>query len=168
MGIKTLLHLFLVAILIVILVMPLIEIFILYRDKILLSATIHNSLRAAEESSYAYRFMRDINAVVDKEAFCNNFADTFATSYNIYCTDYRNPLRFTPYDDAFNEFVVKIDFSAPEILGADEGEALVTKVTVTAESIYKFRTKAMQFLNDIATDPYLLREERAYTMKVTN
>jgi len=168
MGIKTLLNIFLVVFIVIIIGTPLVETLILGRDKILLSSTIHNSLRAAEEAGYTYRYMREIDAVVDKEVFCNTFADTFATSYNMDCTDYGNPLKFTPYDDAFNEFVVKIDFSDPDMLSAYEGRALVTKVTVTAESRYKFRTKLMRFMNDITVDPFILRAQRAYTMKVTN
>ena len=168
MGIKTLLYIFLVAFFIVIICTPLVETFILSRDRILLSSTIYNSLRAAEEASYSYLFIRDINAVVDEEVFCNSFADTFATSYKMDCIDYGNPLRFAPYDDSFNEFVVEIDFSPPDMLGEYEGRALVTKVTATAESQYKFRTNLMRFMNDIITDPFLLRAERTYTMRVTN
>ncbi|MCL2152219.1 MAG: hypothetical protein FWH57_04565 [Oscillospiraceae bacterium] len=168
MGIKTLLYMFLVAFLVVIIGTPLVETFILGRDKVLLSSTIHNSLRAAEEASYSYMFMRNIDAQVDEEVFCNCFADTFATSYKMDCVDYGNPLRFVPYDDTFNEFIVDIDFSPSFALSVEEGGALITKVTVTVESAYRFRTELMRFMNDIVADPFVLRAEREYTMKVTN
>jgi len=146
-----------------------VEAFILGRDKVLLSSTIYNSLRAAEEASYSYRFMRDVDAVVDEKVFRNCFADTFATSYDMSCVDYENPLRFTSSDNAFNDFVVVIDFPLAEHLVAPaEGGALVTKVTVTVESKYRFRTGLMRFMNGLTADPFILRAEREYTMKVTN
>ena len=170
MGIKTLLYIVLVAFLLVVLGTPLLETFLLGRDKILLSSTIYNSYRAAKEASYSYQAMRDIDALVYEQSFRDSFADTFCTSYDMYCTDTTSDtLRFESYDDTFNEYVVTINFSAPERLtNEDDGNAQTTRVTVTAESNYKFRTKLMQFMNDLAATPFVLRAEREYTMKVTN
>ena len=161
----------LAAFLLVILGTPLVETFILGRDKILLSSTIYNSFRAAKEASYSYLAMRNINALVYKQAFRKSFADTFCTSYDMHCIDTSSDtLRFQPNNEAFNEFIVTIVFSDPEQLAIDDqGGAFITKVTVTAESKYKFRTNLMQFMNNnVISAPYMLKAEREYTMKVTN
>lgn len=170
MGVKTLLYITLAAFLLVILCTPVIETLMMGRDKILLSSTVFNSFRAANETSYSYRSMRDINAVVHKQAFRESFADTFCTSYDMYCADTSSDtLRFQSYDGTYNDYIVRITFSDPEQLPYDdEGSALVTRVKVTAESNYKFRTRLMQFMNETAIDPFVLHLEREYTMRVTN
>ena len=44
---------------------PLTEVFVLGKDKLLLSSTLYNSFRAAKEASYFYHEMRTIDAMVD-------------------------------------------------------------------------------------------------------
>jgi len=143
---------------------PLTEVFVLGKDKLLLSSTLYNSFRAAKEASYFYHEMRNIDAVADEETFLRCFADTFATSYDMDCADATaNPLRFTSYNDAFNDFVVYVVFDE-----AMAGDAVITTVTITAESEYKFRTRYMQLANYGSSNPYLLARTRTFTMRIEN
>jgi len=162
---KILMYMILAVFLLSIAVTPLVEVFLAGRDKILLSSTLHNSFRAAREASYSYMAMRDIDAVADKEVFLKCFADTFAASYGMDCKNPEaNPLKFVSPDGAFNDFDVFVDFQNDY----GDGGAVLTTVTVTAESEYKFRTVYMRMISYGDTNPYLLRSSTTYTMRVTN
>jgi len=162
---KALLYMIIAAFFLSIMVTPLVEVFIVGRDKILLSSTVNNSYRAAEETSYSYREMRNGNTVVDEERFLKCFADTFSTSYEMECTNTTsNPLRFVSYDDIFNDFIVHVDFRYE----LAEGGADVAIVTVTAESEYKFRTRYMRLISYGDTHPYLLSSTYIFTMRISN
>ena len=158
---KVMLYSILVAFLLYVIGTPLVEVFLLGRDKMLLSATLYNSFRAAKEASYSYLSMRDVDAVVDEEVFRQSFADTFAVSYGMECKDYDTPLKLTSPDNSFNAFEIQIDFDNDL---ADDNSQIVI-VTVTAVSIYKFRTRLMRAF---AADTTRLSEGRTFTMKVTN
>jgi len=144
---------------------PLVEVFMLGRDKILLSSTMFNSFRAASEASYTYNDMRNIDAVVDEEVFLQCFADTFAASYGMECVGpVANPLRFVSYDGTFNDFLVYVDVYYEYA----DGDAVIAVVTVTAESEYRFRTGYMRLISYGDTNPYQLERKHTYTMRVTN
>lgn len=162
---KIFLYLILAVLLLSILITPIVEVFMLGRDKILLSSTVHNSFRAAREASYSYLDMRNVDAVVDKEVFLRSFARTFATSYGMdYINPTSNPLRFVSYDETFNDFFVTIEFY--EDTGT--GDATITIVTITAESEYRFRTGYMRAIGMGSRNPYMLTISRTYTMRIEN
>jgi len=162
---KVFLYIIVAVIFVSILITPIVEVFCLGRDRVLLSSTMYNSFRAARESSYSYMYMREIDAVADEEVFLRSFADTFAASYGMYCiSPASNPLRFVPMGGDYNDFEVYVDFRD----GTADGDAIVTFVTITARSEYKFRTVYMRMLSFGETNPCLLQRTQAYTMKVTN
>jgi len=162
---KVFLYIIVAVLFISILITPIVEVFCLGRDRVLLSSTMHNSFRAARESSYSYQYMREIDAVADEEAFLRSFADTFAASYGMDCiSPASNPLRFVSADEYYNDFDVYVEFRE----GTAAGDAIVTVVTITARSEYKFRTVYMRAISFGETNPYLLQRTQTYTMKVTN
>ena len=164
-GMKTLMYMVLAAFLLSIVVTPLVEMYMVCREKILLSSTVYNSFRAAREASYSYINMRDVDAVVDEEAFLRFFADTFATSYEMDCTNpTANPLQFVSHENTYNDYEVSVDI---EQIPDEEG-AYIAIVTVTAESEYKFRTRYMRMISIGDTNPYLLSNTSVFTMKITN
>jgi len=162
---KIFLYLILAVFLLSIAVTPLVEVFLAGRDRLVLSSTLHNSSRAAREASYAYLAMRDIDAVADEETFLRYFAETFAASYGMGCKNpAANPLKFVSPDGAYNDFDVFVAFQTEY----GDGGAILTTVTVTAESEYRFRTAYMRLIGYGDTHPYMLRGTNTYTMRVTN
>jgi len=162
---KGFLYIILAVLFLSVLVVPVVEVFMLGRDRILLASALYNSFRAARESSYSYEKMREIEAVADEEAFLRSFADTFAASYGMDCIDpTANPLQFTCPDRTFNDFEVHIGFMEE----MRDGGAIATVVTLTAKTEYKFRTAYMQALDSGGDSPYLLQKTQSHTMSVTN
>jgi len=162
---KVFLYMIVAVLFVSILITPIVEVFCLGRDRVLLSSTMYNSFRAARESSYSYLHMREIDAVADEEAFLRSFADTFEVSYGMHCiSPPSNPLRFASMDGDYNDFEVYVDFRDE----AAAGDAIATVVTITAKSEYRFRTMYMRMLSFGETNPYLLLRTQTYTMKVTN
>jgi len=162
---KVFLYIIVAVLFVSILITPIVEVFCLGRDRVLLSSTMYNSFRAARESSYTYVYMREIDAVADEEAFLRSFADTFAVSYGMDCVaPSSNPLRFVSAGGDYNDFVVYVDFRDE----AADGDAIATAVTITARSEYKFRSAYMRMLRFGETSPYLLQRTQTYTMRVTN
>ena len=162
---KVFLYIIVAVLFISILITPIVEVFCLGRDRVLLSSTMHNSFRAARESSYAYQHMREIDAVADEETFLRSFADTFAASYGMDCiAPASSPLRFISASGDYNDCDVYVDFRDE----AAAGDSIVTVVTITARSEYRFRTAYMRVLSFGETNPYLLQRTQTYTMKVTN
>ena len=92
-------------------VMPLVEMFFVYRERLILSDALYNSCRTAAQASYNYADMRNIDAVHSKDAFVENFADTFSTSFGLNLESVSgNRLTFRSGNDAYNNFTVELDF----------------------------------------------------------
>ena len=161
-------YMVLAIILLSILVTPLVEVFLVGREKMNLSSAIYNSFRAAKESSYAYLAMRNIDVLVDEETFLRNFAGTFATSFGMNCQNpTANPMRFVSIDDSpngYNEYIVSVDFEYEY----DEDRNATAVVTVTAESEYRFRTGYMQALSYGDANPFLITDTRTFKMEIAN
>jgi len=162
---KIFLYIILTVFMLSILLTPITEVFILCKERVLLSSTLYNSFRAARESGYSYQHMREIDAVADEDAFLRSFSRTFAASYGMDCAaPAANPLRFTSPDGVFNDFEIDVEFQ----YGLADGGAIITLVTITARSEYMFRTLYMRAIGYGDANPYMLQKTETYTMKVTN
>ena len=150
-------------------VMPLVEIFFAYRERLMLSDALYNSCRVAAEASINYWDISNINAAVYEHAFDENFGNTFATSFGLsYLGKTGNTLKFKG-NEAYNDFEVVLLFEEKysESHGASYDKT-ITSVSVEATSPYKYKISFMQSLNDNAHYDYLLRSERKYFIEVFN
>jgi hypothetical protein len=160
-------NIILIVLILSIVLTPLVETFLLGREKLTLSATIYNSFRAARQASYSYIDMRRIDAIVDEEIFKRTFAETFAKTYDMDCVDENaNPLRFKSYDDVYNDFEITLDFNEKSMPG--DGDSTFTEVNIRVETEYNFKTKYLQEIDILSADPYLLADERTFNMQVVN
>jgi hypothetical protein len=141
-------------------VMPLVEVFFLYRERLMLGDALYNSSRVAAEASYQYMNMRNIDAVPYEEVFCDTFGDTFATAFGIpYTGRIGNTLHFKPNspDAAYNNFTVVLRFV--DVPNTQDNKRTNT-VTATATSEYKFKHAYVRFIS-------LSKENLKYTMNIT-
>jgi hypothetical protein len=147
-------------------VMPLVEMFFVYRERQLLGDALYNSCRAAAEGSYYYEHMRNVNAKRREDAFKDVFADTFATSFDLYCTSKAGAtLQFKSNNGYYGDFKVELEFKE-EYHSADD--KTVVKVTATATSPYKFKTNFMESIHKRTSIKYELKSIRFLTMEVIN
>jgi len=152
-------------------VLPLVEIFFAYRERLILSDALYNSCRVAAEDSYNYANMRNINAERREQNFRIRFAEAFEISFDLTCVDNSaEPLKFTSNSDAYNDFEVKLAFDIDYIdVNAINGELkTVTYITAAATSPYKFKQRYMQRFNEEGGINYALTGVRIYTMVVVN
>lgn len=147
----------------------LIEVVNVGREKIIIGTAISNSARAAKDRSLKYEYQRDLHAVVDEGTFVEYFADAFENSLNLTLS---NPdqgnhnLIFKSNDGKYHDIVITLDF-----LEEDDSatEQMVSKVTMEAESQYKFKTKPMQFAEDAGKDvDYKIVEKRTLILSIKN
>jgi hypothetical protein len=155
-------------------VMPLVEMFFAYRERMMLSDALYNSCRVASEASYDYISMRNINAVLNDDygGFCDTFGAAFAASFGLnYSSRTGNTLRFQPHGhDTYNEFVVELNFKQQEITDYEGKKKMTTEVTAEATSPYKFKHGyLLRLLNsgDISNG-YSLNSVGHYTLVITN
>ena len=159
-----------------IIIMPLVEAFLVYRERLMLSDALYSSCRVAAEASNKYRDMININAEVYKKSFCEAFGETFATSFGLnYVGMSGDILTFEPLptNDAYDNFTVELDFDSsyvPIHYDISRGTKTFTMVTVDAESQYKFKTRFMGYFHRLAPGIvyYELCSKQEYLMVVTN
>lgn len=153
-----------------ILLEPLAEVVNVAREKVILNSALYNACRAAEDQSREYTLMRDLDSKVDEERFREYFAEAFESALNVELesSSSGDTLIFRPNNpDQYSDFEVNLNFDQKE---DDQGTGrIITAVTVTAKSTYKFKTKYLKLVSDAGKDvEYELVSEQNYTMSVTN
>ncbi len=160
-------YIILSALLLSIFIEPLIEVSLVYKDRIVLGAAITNSFRVAKNMSYGYQALSNLSAVVKKDVFIDNFKVTFAKALELeYEGSDSDGLVFSSVDGRYNNFYVKLTFEEEALSGS-----INTKVTAEAKSVYKFKTKYLKKAEDSinkAGNAYELYCIRNYYMTVNN
>jgi hypothetical protein len=153
-----------------IIIMPLVEVFFVYRERLMLGDALYTSCRVAAEASYKQRDMINVDAVIYEKDFRQAFAKAFAASFALDCLD-RNadPLIFRPLNpDVYNEFEVRLEFPEEESPDPAAGEKIVTGVKAIATSPYRFKTSFMEYFHINTGLHYELASSRTYDMEVNN
>lgn len=152
-----------------IVIQPLIEIVNIGREKIIVGTAITTSARVAKDRSLEYQFQRELDAVVNEKKFAEYFSEAFEKSLNlawINPSDGTSLLKFKSNDGKYNDIIITLDFVKDEDLVTEQ---VVTKVSMEAESEYKFKTKAMKFAEEAGKDvDYTLVEERTLILSIKN
>ena len=173
-----------------IIIVPLVEVFFAYRERLMLSDALYNSCRVAAEATSNYRNMRTIDTVYYigsysyADDFLDVFANTFAISFDLdikerYLTgrsldssSYKLVFRPQPNNETYNDFVLALDFNEKY---DSSDEKTTTTIVVVAESDYKFKYGYMQYLYTerglLRTDEgnsYKLRGNKIFEMIITN
>lgn len=154
-------------ILVSIVVEPLVEMGIVFREKVVLSTAISNACRAAKDRSLEYELLRGLDAVINEERFKEYFSDAFESALNVSeQTDNGNVLTFTSNDDRYNDFTVNLDFSNIENTQTSQW---VSEVNVKAQATYKFKTRYLKLAEEADKEvDYQLISERKYILSVKN
>ncbi|MEK8205675.1 hypothetical protein NST41_08790 [Paenibacillus sp. FSL L8-0696] len=157
----------LLIILVSIVVEPLVEMGIVFREKVVLSTAISNACRAAKDRSLEYELLRGLDAVINEERFKEYFSDAFESALNVSeQTDNGNVLTFTSNDDRYNDFTVNLDFSNIENTQTSQW---VSEVNVKAQATYKFKTRYLKLAEKADKEvDYQLISERKYILSVKN
>ncbi|MEK4104056.1 hypothetical protein NST28_08260 [Paenibacillus sp. FSL R10-2791] len=157
----------LLIILVSIVVEPLVEMGIVFREKVVLSTAISNACRAAKDRSLEYELLRGLDAVINEERFKEYFSDAFERALNVSeQTDNGNVLTFTSNDDRYNDFTVNLDFSNIENTQTSQW---VSEVNVKAQATYKFKTRYLKLAEEADKEvDYQLISERKYILSVKN
>ncbi|MEK4996052.1 hypothetical protein BSK62_02500 [Paenibacillus odorifer] len=157
----------LLIILVSIVVEPLVEMGIVFREKVVLSTAISNACRAAKDRSLEYELLRGLDAVINEERFKEYFSDAFESALNVSeQTDDGNVLTFTSNDDRYNDFTVSLDFSNMENAQTSQR---VSEVNVKAQATYKFKTRYLKLAEEADKEvDYQLISERKYILSVKN
>jgi len=154
-------------------VMPLFEMFFIYRERLMLSDALYNSCRVATEAGYNYSDIRKIDAIWHDEYFLEAFAKTFATSFGLDLLDtaptgagYILRFRPNPSNEIYNDFVVTLTIKQ-EYDTIDK--KTTAEVTAEATSPYRFKHSYMRLISE-SNDKlnYELASRREYVMTVDN
>jgi len=157
----------LLIILVSIVVEPLVEMGVVFREKVVLSTAISNACRAAKDRSLEYELLRGLDAKINEERFKEYFSDAFESALNVSeQTDDGNTLTFTSNDGRYNDFTVSLDFSNEE---NNQTGQWVSEVDVKAQATYKFKTRYLKLAEEADKDvDYQLISERKYILSVKN
>lgn len=157
----------LLIILVSIVVEPLVEMGLVFREKVVLSTAISNACRAAKDRSLEYELLRGLDAKINEERFKEYFSDAFESALNVSeQTDDGNTLTFTSNDGRYNDFTVSLDFSNMENIQTSQW---VSEVNVKAQATYKFKTRYLKLAEEADKDvDYQLISERKYILSVKN
>lgn len=157
----------LLIILVSIVVEPLVEMGLVFREKVVLSTAISNACRAAKDRSLEYELLRGLDAKINEERFKEYFSDAFESALNVSeQTDDGNTLTFTSNDGRYNDFTVSLDFSNMENTQTSQW---ISEVNVKAQATYKFKTRYLKLAEEADKDvDYQLISERKYILSVKN
>lgn len=150
-----------------ILIEPLVEISLVMKDKIALGTSLSNAARSAKDRSLQYEAMRGLDAKVDPERFKDYFSEAFGAAMNA-SLDSRSgdTLRFRSNNGKWNDIVVTLDIAENE---DPSTERTVTKVEVSAESDYRFKTKYLRAASGAGTtSPFRMKMDRELLLSVKN
>jgi hypothetical protein len=157
----------LLIILVSIVVEPLVEMGLVFREKVVLSTAISNACRAAKDRSLEYELLRGLDAKINEERFKEYFSDAFESALNVSeQTEDGNTLIFTSNDGRYNDFTVSLDFSNMENTQTSQW---ISEVKVKAQATYKFKTRYLKLAEEADKDvDYQLISERKYFLSVKN
>jgi hypothetical protein len=144
---------------------PLLETAIVYREKIVMDSAIRNASRVAKDRALEFEGIRNLDADMDEARFMDYFSEAFEDVMNLSETSSTSrTIKYESVDGKFNTVTVDFDFYE-----AEREEGLVSEVTVRAEAAYKFKTKLMRTVEQLnpAMD-YQLETERSYVLTVKN
>lgn len=146
------------------LIVPMVELAIVYREKIVLDSAVRNASRVAKDRALEFEHMRNLDAVMDEERFKQYFSEAFEDGMNLSQNSSAGRiLRFTSNDGKFHPFTISLYF-----FEEDDGRQL-SKVTIRAESDYKFKTALMRTAASLNSNiHYELATERTYNLSVRN
>lgn len=149
------------------LIIPMIEILNVTREKIALNTALTNAIRVAKDRSLSFEKQRKLDAEIEQNKFVQYFSEAFGTAMKITAKPISgNVLEFTSNNAQYNDFTVTLYF---DIYNDSTTEALVTKVEVKAEADYKFKTKYLQMTNDAGKDVgFKLTGESTHIISVKN
>ncbi|MGZ9584922.1 hypothetical protein [Paenibacillus marinisediminis] len=157
----------LLVILLSIFIEPLVEFLNVYRERIVLGSALSNAARAAKNRSLVYESQRQLDAKVDEDRFVDLFSESFEDAMQL--TRKKRDghiLSFTSIDGKYNDFTVTLDFEETTDYSS---ERTISKVTIRAESEYKFKTKYLKIADAAGKDVgYKLIEERKLLLSVKN
>jgi len=157
----------LMVILLSIFIEPLVEFLNVYRERIVLGSALTNAARAAKNRSLVYESQRQLDAKVNQDRFVDLFSESFEDAMQLRLEKRDgHTLSFSSVDGKYNDFTVTLKF---EETTDDASERTISKVTVIAESDYKFKTKYLKLADDAGKDvTYKLIEERKLLLSVKN
>ena len=148
-----------------ILIMPIVEMANVMREKILIGAALTNACRAARDLSLQYEDHRNIDAVLDVDEFVQHFARSFEDALGLTAIDVSGTtLEFSSVSGAFNNITVNLSFNA----GTGSDQRAFTVVRMTAQTPYKFKTKLMQLTESATGIEYEMRSERLLLVQIVN
>lgn len=149
---------------------PLTEMVEACRKKVVISAALHNSFRAARDRSLTEESIRALDAEVDTELFFDYFSEAFCDSLNF--SEARRSegtsgyIEFESYNEMFNDIKVEIDIDDSSDWYEDKE---VTRVTLHTETDYKFNIGSLKLLNDLSKySNYKLEFDNTYLLLVKN
>lgn len=150
-----------------IIIEPLVEMAIVFKENVVLSTAVNNACRVAKDRSLEYDAIRGLDAEMDEEKFKQYFSDAFESAMDLtLLTSEGDTLNFKSNNSIYNDFQVTLDFSIDTNY---ETEQLVTEVEIKAEAIYKFKTRYLKLAEAAGEDvDYKLISERTYLLSVKN
>ncbi|MBH5320057.1 hypothetical protein I6N90_19835 [Paenibacillus sp. GSMTC-2017] len=148
-----------------IILVPLIELAVVYREKIVLDSAIRNASRVAKDRALQTEGIRDLNADIDEEKFKTYFSEAFRDVMNLTASSSAgNTLTYKSTDGRYETLTVNLQFDE-----LSKPEGLVTEVKVRAEASYIFKTKLMRTVEEVnPAVNYQLVTEREYVLTVRN
>ncbi len=152
------------------LIQPMTEMAETCRQKIVISAALNNSFRAARDRSLTEESLQDLAAEVDVDLFYQYFAEAFCDSLDLQVINKgigeSGYIEFESGDDSYNTIRVEIDIEDGSYEYEDRD---TTRVNLHLETDYKFKIGALQLLNDANKyNSYTLEFDRTYLLLVKN
>ncbi|GGH11019.1 hypothetical protein [Paenibacillus segetis] len=149
-----------------ILVEPLVELAVVFKEKLQVSTALANACRVSNDRSLEYARMTNLSAEIDEDKYREYFETAFADAMNVsHQSTTGNTMTFSSLDGKYNDFIVTLDFTP--ILNDDD--QYVTEVKAKAESKYKFKTKYMKLAEAAYEDvDFQIVSDKEFKMSVKN
>lgn len=152
------------------LIQPLTEMAEACRQKVVISSALNNSFRAARDRCITEESLKNLDAEVDVDLFYEYFSEALCDS--LYLSESGRSigtsgyLEFNPWNDLFNSIRVEIDIDDASDFYDDKE---MTRITLHAETDYKFKIGALKLLEDKTKySNYTLEFDRTYLLLVKN
>lgn len=156
---------FLAVILLLILIMPLVDLANVMREKIMLGSALTNASRAAENLSLQYDDHRNLDAVLNEIEFVRHFAESLEKALDLTTIHASGmTVKFRSNSGLFNDITVTLDFNTRT--GADN--RMITEVRMQARTDYKFKTKLLQAAEQATGFKYEMLSERLLLVQIRN
>ncbi len=143
---------------------PLVEIMEVGREKILLNSALYNSYRVAVLTLDS-EMIRDLDARTKENDLIEKFSDAFEEAMEVTQINRSgNTLEFRSDAGKYENIIVTVTLNEYNDSLTERG---VSKVSITAKTKYKFKTK---YLKEVAArvPDYFLISDKSYTFSVKN